>query len=40
MAGATTDLATLRQEVNFLHRHRQELRGAVAGAEAEVKKLH
>jgi hypothetical protein len=30
---------TLRSEVNFLHHQRQELRGAVAGAEAEVRKL-
>lgn len=36
---ACMDVAELRREVNFLHGQRQQLRGAVAGAEAEVRKL-
>lgn len=33
------DLAELRQEVNFLHNQRQQLRGAVSTAEAERRKV-
>lgn len=36
---AVTDLAALRQEVNFLHSQRQQLRGAVEHAKAEKRKL-
>jgi chromosome segregation ATPase len=36
---ACMDIKDLRQEVNFLHGQRQQLRGAVAAAEAEVRKL-
>jgi hypothetical protein len=36
---STLDRLTLRCEIGSLHRERQQLRGAVAGAEAEVRKL-
>lgn len=35
---AVADIQELRNEVNFLHRQRQQLRGAVAQAEAELKR--
>lgn len=35
----TTDPETLRSEVEFLHRQHQQMRGAVAAREAEVRKL-
>jgi hypothetical protein len=33
------DPETLRLEVNHLHNQRQQLRGAIAGAEAELRKV-
>jgi hypothetical protein len=38
--GTTTmGVRELREEVDFLHRQKQQLRGAVSGAELEVRKL-